>query len=67
MTVRRLVAAVSAAVVAGTAATLGYAAATDTDPQWDTPSSVMVALAAIWLPQALVILARRTTRTERPE
>lgn len=51
------------AVVAGTALILGYAAAADTDPQWDSPASVLVVLAAFWLPQTLFALARpRRTR-----
>jgi len=61
--IRRLLVAVSAATVAGTAAVLGLAAAADA---WLTSSTpVLIGLAAVWIPQAL-ITAHHHTRRERP-
>ncbi|WP_328339495.1 hypothetical protein [Micromonospora sp. NBC_00421] len=59
--IRRLLAVLAAALVAGTAATLGLAAAADA---WTQDGAVvLVALAAVWLP--CTIVATLTTRRTR--
>ena len=55
--VARVVVALVAAVVAGTAAVLGLSAALDAT--WDPRGSVFLAIAAVWIPQALISAARR--------
>ncbi|HEX6579228.1 MAG TPA: hypothetical protein VF082_12760 [Jiangellaceae bacterium] len=54
--------AVAVAVVAGTAIVLGLSAYLDV--RWDPAASVLLALAAVWLPQAL-IFTRRGIRRRR--
>lgn len=54
---RRVVTAGSAALVAGTAAVLGLAAAADAWLGSSTP--VLVGLAAVWIPQTFVGVRRR--------
>lgn len=57
---RRLAVAIAFAVVAGTAVVLGLSAALDVD--WDPGAAVLVALAAVWVPQWIVFANRRIYR-----
>lgn len=59
---RPLALALAAAVVAGTAVILGVSAYLDIE--WDPASAVLLALAAVWLPQALIFTHRGTRRTK---
>ena len=49
-----------AAVVAGTVVVLGLSAALDV--RWDPRGAVILALAAVWIPQALITAARHGRR-----
>jgi hypothetical protein len=63
-TVRALAVAMGAAVVAGTAAVLGLSAYLDVE--WDPSAAVLLALAAVWIPQALIVFSRGTRRKPLP-
>lgn len=57
---RRVLAVSAAALVAGTATVLALAAA---ERAWGNPASaVLLALAAVWLAQAITLLIRRRPR-----
>lgn len=53
---RRLAVALVAAVVAGTAVVLGLSAALDAT--WDPRGAIILAISAVWIPQALISAAR---------
>ncbi|WFE44257.1 hypothetical protein [Verrucosispora sp. WMMD1129] len=58
--IARLGVALAVAVVAGVAVVLGLAAALDAT--WDPRGAVILALAAVWIPQALITAARHRRR-----
>jgi CHASE2 domain-containing sensor protein len=59
----RILVTVSAALVAGVATVLGLAAAADA---WlDSATPVLIALAAVWIPQTIIVANRYTRRRSR--
>ena len=54
---RRLAVAMTAAVIAGTVLVLGLSAALDLT--WDPRATVILGLAAVWIPQPLLAANRR--------
>lgn len=61
--IRRLLVASAALVVAGAAGTLALLAAHST--RWDTGATVLLALAAMWIPQVLRGFSRRYDRPSK--
>lgn len=61
--IRRLAIALAAATVAGTAAVLAGSAVLDAE--WDPAAAMTLGLAAVFLPQALIVAALATGRAAR--